>query len=128
MSICFSIAISDILLNTNMALWVPLSGIKPYCSDAISCNVLPRILFITTRRFNFVMQRIRLIEWCFSHLAVLLIFGQVYEYRSIQFLWEIAMVVNHICKSSRLLPRVLSLHQQLAFLLNTVRTRGFMQD
>ena len=77
MSFCFSVALSDILLNTNMALRVPLSGIKPYSSGAISCNVLPRILFITTRRINVVMWLIRLIMRCFSHLVVALIFGKV---------------------------------------------------
>ena len=65
------------LCNTNMVLEDPLSGIKSYCSGAISYNVLSRTLFITTRRINFVMWLIRLKVRCFSHFVVPRIFGKV---------------------------------------------------
>ena len=125
MSFCFSIALSDILLDTNMALRVPLSDTKPYCFGDISCNIMPRTLFITTHRINFVMWLIRLSVRSFFTFGCSPDLWQSYEYRFIQFLWEITMVIHHICKPGKFFQPILSSGNK-HFCLHTVRTRGFL--
>ena len=67
--------LSTSIRSTNMAFPVPLSGMKPYCSGAISCKVLPLILLIAMRSTNFVTWLIKLIVRYFSHLIVPFTFG-----------------------------------------------------
>ena len=76
-SLCFSTDFSTSLRNTNMEVTVLLSGMKPYCTGAISSKVLPLNLLITIRSTNLVTRLIKLIVRCFLHLIVPFTLGSV---------------------------------------------------
>ena len=65
--ICFSIALSDIILTINITFLVPVSSTKPHCSIPISVLILLHTLSMMILRMSFIMWLIRLMVLWSSH-------------------------------------------------------------